>query len=152
VRKDATHQDYDMMNLNLALLALFIYPHLIVVDGFVRMRGSGLVFGRSVSLRIALVGTDALAVDCFTTHWMGFKSNHISDRNYCAQLGLSCSNVDEHEILGNVTSQAVVCTFTHHLRDRKQPQWHYPEAKDPLRTYLTRSKQGGGFSHALETR
>ena len=132
--KVAMHQGYPMINLNLARTAPFVRPHLSIVDGFFGMDGAGPINGEIVPWRIALAGTDPLAVDCLTSHLMGFEINQIGYLNYCTQLGLGCANLDEIDILGNVSPQNVARTFRSHPDYQRQIQWHHPEAARLLRS------------------
>ena len=48
------HQSYPVINLNLALIAPLVAPHLTVIDAFEAMEGNGPTEGTPVPLRLAL--------------------------------------------------------------------------------------------------
>jgi uncharacterized protein (DUF362 family) len=103
--KAAMHQGYPMMNINLALVAQLVRPHLSVLDGHVAMQGAGPSDGALVPWGIAIASTDPLAVDVLAARLMGFDPNEIGYLNYCAHLGLGCADLAHVEVLGNVTME-----------------------------------------------
>ncbi len=126
--KTAMHQGYAMLNINLALLASVVCPHLSVLDGFTAMEGAGPIDGLAVPWRIAVAGTDALAVDVLTAHLMGFERDEIGYLHYCSQLGLGCANLEAIRLTGNVAPEEVRRSFAPHPGHREQRRWHHPDA------------------------
>jgi uncharacterized protein (DUF362 family) len=134
--KQAVHQGFPMMNINLALLAARLRPHLSVLDGFVGMEGSGPVNGTPVPWGIAVAGTDPLAVDVLAAQLMGFDLKDVGYLNYCAQLGLGCADLAAIQVVGNTSAQAVTHRFTPHPRHHEQRCWHHRDAVMLLRQAL----------------
>ncbi len=126
--KTAMHQGYAILNINLALLATVVRPHLSVLDGFTAMEGAGPIDGLPVPWRIAVAGTDALAVDVMTAHLMGFECDEIGYLHYCAQLGLGCANLKAIQLTGNAAPEHVRRRFVPHPGHGEQRRWHQPHA------------------------
>jgi uncharacterized protein (DUF362 family) len=124
--KLAMHQGYSMINLNLAMLAPWVQPHLAVIDGFQAMEGAGPVDGDPVDWQIALAGTDALAVDSLTTHLMGFDPAEVGYLDYCRRLELGIGEMDRIAVIGDVDPDSVRRRFRPHPTYRQQRDWHLP--------------------------
>lgn len=127
--KQAMHQGYPMLNINLALLALIVPPHLSILDGSVSMEGDGPTDGSPVPWGIVVAGTDALAVDAFTTHLMGFQTEEIGYLHYCSLLNLGCADLQHIKVLGNVAAEDVARSFAPHPHHQEQRAWHHPDAE-----------------------
>jgi uncharacterized protein (DUF362 family) len=136
--KRAMHQSYPIINLNLALLAPLVLPHISVLDGFVAMEGAGPVDGVPVPWGIALAGTDALAVDVLAARLMGFALREVGYLSYCAQLGLGCGDLECVQILGNVTPETVARSFVPHPLHAEQRRWQHLNAANLLRGIVER--------------
>jgi len=128
------HQSYPVMNLNLALLARHVMPHLAVLDGYQAMEGNGPTEGTPVPLRLAVAGTDALAVDIVGAALMGFNARDVGYLHYCAEMGLGTRCLDEVEIVGNATLDECRRSFRPHDRYRRQLRWRSHRAARCLRT------------------
>ncbi len=131
--KVAMHQSYPIINLNLALLAPLVLPHLSVLDGFVAMEGAGPVDGTPLPWGVALAGADALAVDTLAAQLMGFELGEIGYLSYCAQLGLGCADMGRVQILGDVAPETVARRFRPHPQHVQQRSWQRPDADALLR-------------------
>lgn len=131
--KFAMHQGYPVFNLNMAMLAPWVWPHLAVIDGFEAMEGPGPTKGDPVDWRVALAGTDALAVDAFTARLMGFDPNEIGYLHYCQRLGLGVADFADIKATGNVEPQAVQRQFKPHPGYRRQLKWRFEAANRLLR-------------------
>ncbi len=131
--KIAMHQGYALMNLNLALLAPFVWPHLAVVDGFRAMEGAGPVNGEPVEWRVALAGVDALAVDSLAAWLMGFDPAQVGYLNYCRRLGLGVGELERIDTLGDVEPKAVRRLFQPHPTFHQQCEWQMENAERWLR-------------------
>ncbi len=126
--KVSMHQGYPMININLALLAPLVWPHLSVLDGFEAMEGAGPSYGSPVAWRVAMAGSDTMAVDALATHLMGFEVDEVGYLHHCAQLGLGCADLEGIEVLGNAAVQTVRRSFKPHPSHRRQRRWKHPEA------------------------
>lgn len=94
------HQRHPAINLNIALLSRALCPHLAVVDGHVGMEGDGPVSGTPVEHRIALAGTDPVAVDAVAAYLMGFEPGKIGYLVHAAKLGLGTVDLTEIQVMG----------------------------------------------------
>ncbi len=131
--KFAMHQGYPVFNLNMALLAPWVWPHLAVIDGFEAMEGPGPTKGDPVDWRVALAGADALAVDAFTARLMGFDPNEIGYLHYCQRLGLGVADFADIRTVGNVEPDAAQRQFKPHPGYRRQLKWRSEAANRLLR-------------------
>lgn len=134
--KVAMHQPYPIMNINLALLAPLLWPHLSILDGFVAMEGAGPIEGEPVHWGIALAGADALAVDSVAVRHMGFEVAEIGYLHYCAQMELGVSNPAQIALVGNVDTVRVQRSFRRHPTHAAQSQWHHPRSTELLQTVV----------------
>jgi len=131
--KMAMHQGFPVINLNLALVAHHVWPHLAVVDGWQGMEGDGPGNGDPVDWRVALVGTDPLAVDVLTTHLMGFDPERVGYLHYCRRLGLGVGEMGQIEVVGNVLPEDVRRSFAPSPTHERQLAWHL----DGVERYLS---------------
>lgn len=118
--KPKVHQAFPALNLNIALLARELAPHLTVIDGFEGMEGDGPVHGTPVPHRFALVGSDPVAVDAAAATLMGFNPQDIGYIVHCASLGLG--SLDQWEVVGAPVSSAVR-RYRPHATYAQQLRW-----------------------------
>jgi uncharacterized protein (DUF362 family) len=126
------HQSYAVLNLNLALLAPLVAPHLAVIDGFEGMEGNGPTGGTPVALHLALAGTDALATDALAARIMGFDPDEIGYLWYCQHVGLGQADPDRIDVRGNVSLADAVRPFRPHDTYHYQKRWALPRAEQLL--------------------
>lgn len=91
----------EAMNRNLVSLAGCVKPHLSVIDGFVGMHREGPRHGTPIKLGVAIVGTDAVAVDAVASAVMGFDPLGIGYLTYAEAAGLGTADLDAIEVLGD---------------------------------------------------
>jgi uncharacterized protein (DUF362 family) len=127
------HQSIPLLNLNLALIAPRVVPHLAVIDGFEGMEGNGPSEGTPVPLRLALASVDALAADVAGAALMGFHAGEVGYLHYCKQLGLGAGDLSNIEILGNASLEDCTRSFRPHDTFQRQRRWHLPDAGQYLR-------------------
>ena len=130
--KMAMHQGFPVINLNLALVAPYVWPHLAVIDGWEGMEGEGPGAGEPVAWRVALAAADPLALDTLVTHLMGFDPGNVGYLCYCGSLGLGVGNLEHIETVGNVAPGALRA-FRPHPMYRRQLTWHLDGAEGYLR-------------------
>jgi uncharacterized protein (DUF362 family) len=125
------HQSYPVINLNLALLACRVMPHLAVIHGFEGMEGNGPTEGTAVPLRWALASTDALAADLAGAFLISLDS--IGYLHYCGELGLGMSDLAAIDLVGNASLDS--CRRAFHPRDTyaHQRRWQIVGADKILR-------------------
>jgi uncharacterized protein (DUF362 family) len=122
--KMAMHQGLAVLNLNLALVAPRVWPHLAVLDGWQGMEGRGPGAGDPVAWGVALASVDPLAVDTLATHLMGFDPRRVGYLCYCRQMGLGRGTLDEISVLGDVALESVQRSFEPHPAYQSQLKWH----------------------------
>jgi len=126
------HQSYPIINLNLALIAPLVVPHLAVIDGFEAMEGNGPTDGSAVPLHLGLASTDALAADVVGAALMGFDADEIGYLHYCKKLGLGSGDLEQIEIVGNATLADCARQFRPHDTYQRQRRWEFPQAEEYL--------------------
>ncbi len=131
------HQSYPIINLNLALIAPLVAPHLTVIDGYEAMEGNGPTHGEPVPLRLALASADALAADVVGAKLMGFDVDEIGYLSYCKRVGIGHGDLSQIEIIGNATLADCARQFRPHDNYQRQRRWHLPEADQVLLHSLT---------------
>jgi uncharacterized protein (DUF362 family) len=94
-----------ILHFNLFQLAQQVYPDLGVIDGFEAMEGEGPTRGTPVDARLALAGTDCLALDCLTTKLMGFDPGPISYLAYMGKAGMGQTDLSKIEVVGTPAEQ-----------------------------------------------
>jgi uncharacterized protein (DUF362 family) len=132
--KMAMHQGFPAMNLNLALVAAHVWPHLAVIDGWEGMEGNGPGAGDAVDWRVALAGTDPLAVDVLTAHLMGFEPGRVGYLQYCAQMGLGVGALGRIDVVGNIAPEQARRSFKPHPTYQRQLQWRLKGAERYLQS------------------
>ena len=126
------HQSYPIINLNLALLAPLVVPHLSVIDGFEAMEGNGPSEGDPVPWQIALASTDALAADVIAAALMGFDADEVGYLHYCKRMGLGVGDLDRIQIMGNATMAGCARQFRPHDTVHRQRRWQLSQAEKYL--------------------
>ncbi len=124
----ALHQGPPLLNLNLARLAPHVWPQLTVIDGWRAMEGEGPGTGDPVRWRVALAGTDALAVDVLASHLMGIDPEHVGYLQHCRRLGLGRGDLEEIDVTGNLPVEQARRRFVAHPTWRRQLAWRIEEA------------------------
>ena len=116
------HQGYLNMHLFLYQLIRIIPPHLSILDGFTAMEGDGPVSGDRVDWRIAIAGTDGIAVDTVAAHLMGFDVASIGYLHFCGQAKLGETNMRNINIIGTGLDECRR-TFKPHRSYQAQLGW-----------------------------
>ena len=119
------HQGYPVINVNIALLAQKLLPHLAVIDGHVGMEGDGPVAGAPVKHRMALAGLDPLAVDAACAYLMGFDPWEIGYLVHAARLGLGEVDLKRIEVVG-AAREETCRPYRPHSGYMKQLDWQAP--------------------------
>jgi uncharacterized protein (DUF362 family) len=126
------HQGYPAINLNIAILASWVMPHLVVIDGFQGMEGNGPTQGDMVDWRVALAGTDAVAVDTLTAYLMGLDPARIGYLEYCRQMALGEGNLEQVDLLSNTSLEKVRRNFAPSPSAQRQYHWHIKKTESLL--------------------
>jgi uncharacterized protein (DUF362 family) len=134
--KAAMHQGLAAMHLNLFSLAPLLYPHLSVLDGFEAMEGNGPGNGEPVAWRMAMAGTDWLAVDVTCAQMMGFDLAEVGYLSFCARAGYGVADPENVQVIGNVPPGDLTRRFKRHEIEKLQNQWHSPSVSEHLQRTL----------------
>ena len=123
--KPKIHQGYPAINLTLAHLARWLRPDLSVIDGFVGMEGDGPTAGTEVPHRVALAGTDPVAVDAVGAYLMGFDPREVGYLVHAEALGLGISSLDRISpvLLGTRKLENLVRKYRPHRTYAEQLRW-----------------------------
>jgi len=121
--KSMIHQGYRAVNMSLARLAEIVPPHFCLIDGFMGMEGRGPVNGEPVEMGVALAGFDFLAVDSIGARLMGINPMQIGYLYHCYKKKLGELDLDQIEILGNVSLEEAKRKFKPHPHFQEQLNW-----------------------------
>jgi uncharacterized protein (DUF362 family) len=115
------------LHYNMFLLMQSIRPDFTIIDGVEGMEGNGPINGTPVDHRIALAGTDVVAVDSMCARLMGIPLENIGYLNYCAAAGIG--NVDRAriDIIGDKDPDKSIIAYKMGSNINYQLEW-----KDPL--------------------
>lgn len=113
----------EAMNRNLVSLTKRVKPHISVIDGFVGMHREGPRHGTPMPLGVAIVGTDAVAVDAVASAVMGFDPLGIGYLTYAEAAGLGTADLSAIEILGDPIA-SVRKTFVPHSNHAIARHWN----------------------------
>lgn len=94
---------------NLRTLLAKVRPHVAVLDGFHSFEGGPIpqcARGRKVDLKIAVAGSDFVAVDTVTAKVLGFNPQDIGYVAYSAEGGYGIGDLSEIEIMGTAIEEA----------------------------------------------
>jgi uncharacterized protein (DUF362 family) len=100
VRMHPTEAGIRMLDYNLFTVMQHLHIDLGVIDGFEGMEGNGPIFGEPVDHRVAIAGTDYLAVDRIGTEVMGADFDNIRYLNYLLDQGFGEGDLDKIQIIG----------------------------------------------------
>ncbi len=111
-----------VLDYNLFTVMRHLHIDLGVLDGWEGMQGKGPVFGEPVDHRVALAGTDFVAVDRVGTEVMGVDFDEIRYLNYLWDHGIGEGDLSKIQVVGETIegcrrSYQMALRF---LRDRRQ--------------------------------
>jgi uncharacterized protein (DUF362 family) len=127
--KTKMHQSYPIINLNLALIAPLVVPHMAVIDAFEAMEGNGPTAGTPVPLRLALASRDPLAADTVGAALMGFDVDEVGYLYYCKRMGLGKGDLGHIDIVGNASLDQCARSFRPHDTIHRQRNWKLSQAE-----------------------
>ena len=127
--KLAMHQGHTAINLNLALVAPYVWPQLAVIDGWQGMEGEGPNAGDAVDWRVAAAGTDALAVDVLTASLMGFDPDSVGYLHHCRRMGLGVGLLERIDVVSRIRPSELRHRFRPHPAYHRQLSWRHNEER-----------------------
>jgi len=80
-------EDSEFLTKNLNLVSEMLLPDLAVIDGLEGMEGNGPVGGTAVEHKIALAGTDCIAVDAIALKLIGINPAYLPYLAHCEEIG-----------------------------------------------------------------
>jgi uncharacterized protein (DUF362 family) len=104
-----------VLDYNLFTIMQHLHINLGVLDGFEGMEGNGPIFGEPVDHRVALAGTDFLAVDRVGTEIMGADFDDIRYLNFLWDNGFGEGNLAKIQVIGETIEN---CRKTYKLAPR----------------------------------
>lgn len=104
-----------VLDYNLFTIMQHLHINLGVLDGFEGMEGNGPMFGEPVDHRVALAGTDFLAVDRIGTEVMGADFDDIRYLNFLWDNGFGEGNLAKIQVIGETIES---CRKTYKLSPR----------------------------------
>lgn len=115
------------LHYNMFLLMQYIRPDFTIIDGVEGMEGNGPIGGTPVDHRIALAGTDVVAVDSMCARLMGIPLENIGYLNYCAAAGIGNADRNKIDIIGDKDPDNSIIVYKMGSNINYQLEW-----KDPL--------------------
>ena len=101
VRMHPSEAGNRMLDYNLFTVMQHLHIDLGVIDGFEGMEGNGPLYGTPVDHRVAVAGTDYLAVDRVGAEIMGADFDDVRYLNYLWDLGFGEGDLDNIEVVGD---------------------------------------------------
>lgn len=120
--KKLMHQGFRQINLNIADLAMRLWPSLSVIDGIKGMEGEGPIRGSPVDSGIVISSIDPLAADRVACEAMGVDFSKVGYLRYCAERGLGEADLQGIEVVGEKLPDCVR-PFRLHSTVEKQYAW-----------------------------
>jgi uncharacterized protein (DUF362 family) len=97
-----------MLNFNLFIMAHRVHPDFCILDGYEGVQGNGPTEGYPVDHRVALAGSDFVAVDRIGSELMGVPWENIGYLQYCALAGLGQGDRSKIKVLGENPSNHII--------------------------------------------
>jgi uncharacterized protein (DUF362 family) len=111
-----------VLDYNLFTVMRHLHIDLAVLDGFEGMEGKGPILGEPVDHRVAIAGTDFVAVDRVGTEVMGVDFDAVRYLNFFWDQGVGQGDLEKIQVIGETIER---CRRTYKmaprfLRDRRQ--------------------------------
>jgi uncharacterized protein (DUF362 family) len=122
VRMHPSEAGNRVLDYNLFTVMRHLHIDLAVLDGFEGMDGKGPIHGDPVDHRVALAGTDFVAVDRVGTEVMGVDFDAIRYLNYLWDQGVGEGNLEKIQVIGETieSCRRAYRMAPRFLRDRRQ--------------------------------
>jgi uncharacterized protein (DUF362 family) len=114
------------LHYNMFLVAHAVRPQLTVLDGLEGMEGNGPMNGTPVDHKVALAGTDVMAVDSIGAQLMDVPLENLGYLNYCAEAGLGIIDRDKIDIIGSEKPADHVIKYELAGNIEQQLEWKQP--------------------------
>jgi len=119
--KMKVHQDPKTTNKNIFEIYKKVSPDIGIVDGFQAMEGNGPIDGQPVDLKLAIAGTNAIAVDSIASQLIGINPHDIGYLHYI--LNFEKLNINNIKVIGNTSVNKAGRKFKLHDNIKWQNTW-----------------------------
>jgi uncharacterized protein (DUF362 family) len=126
------------LHYNLYLVSQRIRPHLSVIESVQGMEGNGPMNGTPVDHKVALAGTDFLAVDSIGAQLMDVPLENLGYLNFCANSGMGIIDRERIDIIGDAKPADHVIKYALAGNIDQQLEW-----KQPLQLQGQQGGRGG---------
>ena len=134
------------LHYNLYQVAQKVRPQLSVIESVQGMEGSGPINGTPVDHKVALAGTDFLAVDSIGAQLMDVPLENLGYLNYCANAGMGIIDRDKIDIIGDAKPADHVIKYQLAGNIDQQLEWKQPlQLQGGQQGGFGGGRTGGGF-------
>jgi len=116
------HQGYWQINYNIAKIAVYVMPHLAVVDGYEAMEGDGPVNGTPKRWGVYFASTNPVSLDSTVAYAMGFNVYDIGYLYILSLWGYGELDLGRIAFIGNSLHEAIT-SFKPHRSFNEQLSW-----------------------------
>ncbi|MCS7112771.1 MAG: DUF362 domain-containing protein [Candidatus Bathyarchaeota archaeon] len=116
------HQGYWQINYNIARIAVYVMPHLAVVDGYEAMEGDGPVNGTPRGWGVYFASTNPVSLDSTVAYAMGFNAYDIGYLYILSLWGYGELDLNRIAFVGDPLSENVE-SFKPHRSFKDQLSW-----------------------------
>jgi len=117
------HQGFRGINVNIAYLAIFMWPSLTIIDGLVGMEGNGPINGLPISSNFILLSENPLVGDSITSLLMGFNPLNIGYLYYLWKLGFGEIDPDNVVFISEKNWKEYIREYKPHVTYKQQLNW-----------------------------
>lgn len=114
------------LHYNMFLVARHVHANFTVIDGVEGMQGNGPIAGFAVDHKVALAGTDNLAIDSICSKLMAIPLEDVGYLTYCANDGLGIIDREKIDIIGGKDPDKYIIPYKLHDSVVKQLEWKLP--------------------------
>jgi uncharacterized protein (DUF362 family) len=126
------------LHYNLFLVSQKVRPQLSVIESVQGMEGNGPINGTAVDHKVALAGTDFLAVDSIGAQLMDVPLENLGYLNYCGNAGMGIIDRERIDIIGGAKPADHVIKYSLAGNIDQQLEW-----KNPLQLPGQQGGRGG---------
>ena len=114
------------LHYNMFLVAKHVRADFTIIDGVEGMQGNGPIAGTPVDHRVALAGTDVVAIDTLCARLMGVPLENVGYLNYAAADGMGITDLAKIDIIGGKDPDQHIIAYKMHDNIARQLEWKSP--------------------------
>ena len=114
------------LHYNMFLIAKHVRADFTIIDGVEGMQGNGPIAGTPVDHRVALAGTDVVAIDSLCAKLMGVPLEDVGYINYAAADGMGITDRSKIDIIGGKDPDQHIIAYKLHDNIARQLEWKNP--------------------------